>query len=112
MFLKKGFSRGSRKINIIHSNNSRICTFSTAISRKNSQSIPIKEKYDKSEVTKIPENVNPFGIPLLHRSIEKRLFGVSGKNIKNIDLKSAQDHLSAFNINVKDVENGKDIIDR
>ena len=90
----------------------RINAFSSTISFKNSHNISTKDKYGQSKGTKIAENVNPFGIPLLHRSLEKRLFDDSRKTNENVDLKSAIQDLSTFNINVEDVENGKNMINK
>ena len=59
-----------------------------------------------SETISVENHINPFGIPLLHQSLEKKLFGNS-KKIKNDNLKEAYEHLSTFNIKVDDVENGK-----
>ena len=61
---------------------------------------------DKNKASRIENHINPFGIPLLHRSLEKTLFE-SSKIGKNVNLQPAYEHLSAFNIKVDDVENGK-----
>ena len=61
---------------------------------------------DGNEISRLENHINPFGIPLLHRSIEKTLFASSNVG-KNVNLQPAYEHLSAFNIKVDDVENGK-----
>ena len=61
---------------------------------------------DGNEISRLEIHINPFGIPLLHRSLEKTLFE-SSKIGKNVNLQPAYEHLSAFNIKVDDVENGK-----
>ena len=61
---------------------------------------------DGNEISRLENHINPFGIPLLHRSLEKTLFE-SSKIGKNVNLQPAYEHLSAFNIKVDDVENGK-----
>ena len=61
---------------------------------------------DKNEISRLKNHINPFGIPLLHHSLEKTLFKSSTIG-KNANLQPAYEHLSAFNIKVDDVENGK-----
>ena len=61
---------------------------------------------DGNEISRLEIHINPVGIPLLHRSLEKTLFE-SSKIGKNVNLQPAYEHLSAFNIKVDDVENGK-----
>ena len=66
---------------------------------------------DKNETSRLENHINPFGIPLLHRSIEKTLFASSNVG-KNVNLQPAYEHLSAFNIKVDDVENGKMVLNK
>ena len=95
-----------RKWNLIWRANSRKFLSYSKTSCLNSADVSAAQR-NKSDGSSEEKHINPFGIQLLDRSLEKLLFDKSSKASNKIDLGQAHEHLSNFNINVKDVEKGK-----
>ena len=102
MFLMKN---ASKKIAISYSIRRQIAIRNYHATSHNFKNLDSSE-HDKNETSRLENHINPFGIPLLNRSLEKTLFENLNKG-ENANLQPAYEHLSAFNIKVDDVENGK-----
>lgn len=96
----RGLVCGQSKLNFVSS------TYFNASQNINSEPLELNSKQQRIE-----KNINPFGIPLVNRSLERDLFGEVSANKsdgrkqfvekgKKKDLESAHSHLKSFNINI------------
>ena len=95
-----------RKWNLIRRSNSREFFSNSKAPCLNSADV-LAAQGNQSEGSSEEKHINSFGIRLLDSSLERLLFDKSSKDSNKIDLGPAHEHLSNFNINVKDVEKGK-----
>ena len=94
-----------RKWNLIRRANSREIFSNSKAPCLNSADV-LAAQENQSEGSSEEKHINSFGIRLLDRSLERLLFDKSSKDSNKIDLGPAHEHLSNFNINVKDIEKG------
>ena len=106
MFFNKSSNIHLRKWNLIRRPNSRKIYLISKVPCLNTADVSAAQR-NQLDGSSEEKHINPFGIQLLAPSLEKLLFDKSSKANNKIDLGPAHEHLSNFNINVKDVENGK-----